>query len=89
MKGLGRVAAAGFLAIAATAFAAGGVNINTADAKTLAKELDGVGDATAAKIVEERSKNGPFKDMKDLNKRVDGFGDKMASKNAERVRFKD
>ena len=83
------VLAAMLLAHAVSAIAASGINVNTADAKALAKELDGVGESTAAKIVEERSKNGPYKDLADLNKRVSGFGDKMASKNAEKVRFKD
>ena len=40
---------------------AGPVDVNTADAKTLAKELDGVGMAKAEAIVSYREKNGPFK----------------------------
>ena len=65
---------------------AGPVNVNTADAKTLAKELDGVGDKTADAIVEERKK-GPFKDAADLNKRVKGVGDKTIEKNAANLKF--
>ena len=37
---------------------AGPVNINTADAKTLARELDGIGPAKAQAIVDYRQKNG-------------------------------
>lgn len=75
------------LAICGQAFA-GVVNINRADAKSLAKELQGVGPATASKIVAERAK-GEYKDLKDLTKRVDGFGAKMAQRNADSIRFQD
>lgn len=75
------------LAMCGQAFA-GVVNVNRADAKSLAKELHGVGPATANKIVTERAK-GEYRDLKDLTKRVSGFGDKMALKNQENIRFKD
>lgn len=52
----------------------GRVNINTADAATL-QTLNGVGEATAKKIVADREANGPFKTIEDL-KRVSGIGDK-------------
>ena len=52
---------------------AGPVNINTADAKTLAKELDGIGPAKAQAIVDYRQKNGSFKTADDLLK-VEGIG---------------
>lgn len=65
---------------------AGPVNVNTADAKTLAKELEGVGEKTADAIVEERKK-APFKDAADLKKRVDGVGDKTVEKNAANLKF--
>lgn len=68
--------------------AAAQVNINTADAKSLDKELAGVGKVTASAIVAERAR-GEFKDMKDLQKRVKGFGKKGAATNAERIRFHD
>lgn len=80
---LGTVAAL-FLSVAL----AGPVNVNTADAKTLAKELDGVGEKIAEAIVAERAK-GPFKDAADLKKRVDGIGDKIIEKNKENLRFSD
>lgn len=52
----------------------GKVNINTADAEAL-KTLDGVGDATAAKIIDYRTKNGPFKSIDGI-KEVSGIGEK-------------
>ncbi len=54
--------------------AEGRVNINTADVDEL-MTLDGVGEATAKRIVEDRQANGPFATIEDL-KRVSGIGDK-------------
>jgi competence protein ComEA len=81
------------LVLATVLFAASGaafasINVNTADVKSLDKELAGVGKTTATKIVEAR-KTGEFHDMKDLQKRVSGFGAKLAEKNAENIRFHD
>jgi competence protein ComEA len=45
---------------------AGPVDINTADASTLAKELNGVGPARAQAIVAYRNEHGPFKSVEDL-----------------------
>lgn len=50
------------------------VNINTADAALL-DTLPGVGPSTAAKIIADREKNGPFKSLEDLT-RVSGIGPK-------------
>jgi competence protein ComEA len=61
------------LALAAAAASAGPVNINTADAATLAQELSGVGPALARAIVEDRAKNGDFSRPEDLM-RVSGIG---------------
>ena len=52
----------------------GRININTADAATL-QTLNGIGEATAKKIVADREANGPYKTIEDL-KRVSGIGDK-------------
>ena len=41
---------------------AGPVDVNTADAKTLARELQGIGMAKAEAIVSYREKNGPFEE---------------------------
>lgn len=64
---------------------AGPVNINTADAKTLAKELDGIGPAKAQAIVEYRQKNGAFKSAEDLLK-VEGIGAKVLDQNRDNIR---
>ncbi len=83
-KGLGAALVAAML-LASTAIA-GPVNINTADAKTLAKELDGVGKAKADAIVAYREKNGPFKSADDLVK-VKGLGKKLIEQNKANLRF--
>ena len=44
----------------------GPVDINTADASTLAKELNGVGPARAQAIVAYRNEHGPFRSVDDL-----------------------
>ena len=65
---------------------AGPVDINKADAATLAKELTGIGLAKAHAIVEYREKNGPFKNADDLGK-VKGIGDKMVERNRANIRL--
>lgn len=52
----------------------GKVNINSANAEQL-MEIDGIGEATAAKIIAYREENGPFKSIEDI-KDVSGIGDK-------------
>lgn len=52
----------------------GKVNINSASVSEL-KSLDGVGDATAQKIVDYRQNQGRFTKIEDL-KNVSGIGDK-------------
>jgi competence protein ComEA len=59
------------------------ININTADAKELAK-LDGVSRSLAEKIVQYRDMHGPFKKATDLRK-VDGLGDGVWQKNRKRI----
>lgn len=50
------------------------VNVNTATAEQL-NELPGIGPAMAARIVEHRQKNGPFKKVEDLMN-IRGIGEK-------------
>jgi competence protein ComEA len=50
------------------------ININTADVSNL-QALDGIGPATAQKIIDYRTANGSFKSKEDL-KNVSGIGDK-------------
>ncbi|MFM7065328.1 MAG: ComEA family DNA-binding protein [Gammaproteobacteria bacterium] len=65
---------------------AGPVNVNTADARTLQKELVGVGPAKAAAIVAAREKNGPFKSLEDVA-RVKGVGKKLVERNRGNLRL--
>ncbi|MGB5103246.1 MAG: helix-hairpin-helix domain-containing protein [Steroidobacteraceae bacterium] len=65
---------------------AGPVNVNTADASTIAKELDGIGPAKAQAIVEFRQKNGPFRTAEDLLK-VDGIGQRVLEQNRGNIRL--
>ena len=64
---------------------AGPVNINTADAATLAKELNGVGLKRAEAIVEYRQKHGPFKSADELSL-IKGIGAAVIAKNREFIR---
>lgn len=68
--------------IGASAAYAGPVNINTADAATLAAELVGVGPALAQAIVDDRAKNGRFASAEDLA-RVSGVGMRIVENNRE------
>jgi competence protein ComEA len=70
------------LLLAASAVQAGPVNINTADAATLAAELVGVGPALAQAIVEDRAKNGRFGSAEELA-RVSGIGMSIVANNRE------
>lgn len=83
-KKLGRVLALTAGVLFSGVVLGGPVNINSADAETLAKELDGVGDTKAAKIVRFRSENGPFKSADDLVL-VDGIGEVTVTKNRDNI----
>ena len=65
---------------------AGPVNVNTADARTLAKELEGVGKSKAEAIVAHRDKNGPFKSVDEVAK-VKGIGKKLVDRNRPNLRL--
>jgi competence protein ComEA len=56
------------------------VNINKADAPTLAAELSGIGEKKAQAIIEYRKQNGPFTSVDDLQK-VKGISSKTIDKN--------
>lgn len=56
------------------------VDINKADAATIAESLNGVGLKKAEAIVADRVKNGPFSSAEDLS-RVNGIGTKTILKN--------
>ncbi len=63
---------------------AGAVNINTADAESLASGMNGVGEAKAIAIVEHRQQNGPFKSIDDLVS-VKGIGENTVDKNRQNI----
>jgi competence protein ComEA len=85
LKGLLPLAA---LLLAPQLLLAGPVNINTASAEMLAKELVGVGPALAAAIVRDREENGPYKTPEDIM-RVRGIAEKVLETNRENIRIKD
>ena len=60
------------------------VNLNTADAETLARELNGIGPAKARAIVEYRDAKGPFTSVDELLE-VKGIGATTLEKNRERL----
>ena len=60
------------------------VNINTADAETLARVLVNVGPSKAQAIVDYRDEHGPFKSADQLAQ-VKGIGLKTVEKNRDRI----
>ena len=59
---------------------AGPINVNSADAESIAAELKGVGLAKAKAIVEYRKKHGPFRSAEDLTL-VKGIGERTLDLN--------
>ena len=55
------------------------VDVNTADHAAL-ETLSGIGPKRSKSIIEERTKNGPYKDATDFKARVAGIGDKTLAK---------
>jgi competence protein ComEA len=72
--------------IGPTTASAGPININTADAATLSRELKGIGMKRAEAIVEYRRKFGPFKSADELAL-VKGIGPAAIQKNRELIRI--
>ena len=67
-------------------FAAQAVDINNADAATIAENLNGIGDAKARAIVAYRAEHGLFVDEQDLVK-VKGIGAKLVERNRSLISF--
>ena len=65
---------------------AGPVDINTADAATIAKELQGIGPNLAQAIVAYREKNGAFRSADELRK-IKGIGAKVLERNRANIKL--
>ncbi len=70
------------LTLSSLAFAADSIDINTADAGTIATTMKGVGEAKAAAIVAYRNDHGAFKSVDDLVL-VKGIGEKTVEINRD------
>jgi competence protein ComEA len=66
------------LALSLSAGFAAAVEVNSADQAAL-ESVKGIGPAHAKAIIDERAKNGPFKDADDLAARVKGIGTKSVT----------
>lgn len=64
------------------------VNVNTADAATIAKSLKGVGKSKAEAIVAHREAQGAFQSVEDLMK-VKGIGKKILADNLDDIKLAD
>jgi competence protein ComEA len=62
------------------------VDLNKADAATLAQVLNGVGEAKAKAIVEYRNTHGPFKNIEQLEE-VSGIGQSIVANNRDRLKI--
>ncbi|KWD79047.1 ComEA family DNA-binding protein [Burkholderia ubonensis] len=66
------------LSLSLTAAFAAAVEVNTADQAAL-ESVKGLGPVKSKAIIDERTKNGPFKDADDLANRVKGLGTKSVA----------
>lgn len=76
------------LAMPGLLLAATPVNINQADAATIAKSLDGIGQSRAQAIVDWRTAHGPFKKADDLH-HVKGIGKATIERNRDAILLSD
>ena len=67
------------------AAAAAAVDLNSADASTLAREMRGIGESKARAIVEYRRIHGPFRSIDDLAL-VKGIGARTIERNRAKLR---
>ncbi len=75
------------LLVAGAVHAAEPVNINTADAETLASAINGVGIKKAREIIAYREQNGPFDTVEDLSK-VSGIGSQTVERSRANLTVK-
>lgn len=87
MKYVRNVLFAVFFALVSLGAWASPVDINKADASTLASELTGIGESKAAAIVAYRDTHGPFKRIEDLVN-VKGIAEKTVEKNRQNLVIK-
>jgi competence protein ComEA len=73
------------LALSAMPALAKGVDLNTADAATLSRELSGIGESRARAIIEHRQRHGPFRSVDELAL-IRGIGPKTIERNRARMR---
>ena len=86
MKIYSRLVLVALLAAASSAAWSTAVNLNTADAATLAHSLKGIGNAKAQAIVEYRQKHGPFRSVDELAQ-VKGISQKLIDHNRADLRI--
>lgn len=84
MKRISRLIAVLFFSLFSALAWAAGVDINSADASSLAAGINGVGEKRAAAIIEYREDNGPFQSVDELTK-VPGIGTKLLENNRENL----
>ena len=84
MKTFLRALAGAILLSLSFAATANPVDLNSADADTLASAMLGIGPQKAIEIVRYRDQNGPFASLEDLAQ-VKGIGPRTIEQNRERV----
>ena len=85
MKLHSRLLLMAFLAAASTSTWCTPVNVNTADAATIAESLKGIGSVKAQAIVDYRQKHGAFRSVDELAQ-VKGISQKLINRNRSDLR---
>ncbi len=87
-NGLNALALAAMLAFSGAAFSytAAEINVNTADAQTIAKNLNGIGLKKAEAIVAWRTDHGNFSEVSGIDQ-VKGIGQKTVEKNKDYIQY--
>ena len=73
-------------AMALPAISATPVNVNKADAQTIATSLEGIGMSKAQAIAAHRDAHGPFKSVDEVGN-VNGIGAKTLARNRDAIRL--